>query len=72
MRNEHFVNDILCSYYRSIWNKCKKLRKTHMIHQYYTISSTVRVKIEENYSPKSVTHKVDLERLFTDVDFESL
>lgn len=43
-----------------------------MIHQYYTISSTVRVKIEENYSPKSVTHKVDLERLFTDLDFESL
>ena len=43
-----------------------------MIHQYYTISSTVRVKVEENFPPKSITHKVDLERLFTDVDFESL
>ena len=43
-----------------------------MIHQYYTISSTVRVKVEENCSPRSITHKVDLERLFTDVNFESL
>ena len=52
----------------------KKLRGRHLIHQYYTISGTVHVKVEENGSPthKSITHMVDLERLFPWVEIESL
>ena len=66
------VNEGLCPYYRSIWNNCEKLRGRHLIHQYYTISGTGCVKFEESSFPKSITHMVDLEQLFQEVDTESL
>ena len=67
-----FINESLCPYYRGIWNKCKKLRWRHLIHQYYTVSGTVRVKIEENGFAKSITQMVDWGRLFPEVAIESL
>ena len=43
LNTNFFINESLCPYSRSIWNKCKKLRESHLIHQYYTISGTVLV-----------------------------
>ena len=31
------INESLCSYYRWICNKCKKLRDKQKVHQYYTM-----------------------------------
>ena len=42
-----FVNESLYPYCRGIWNKCKKLSTTQKIHQFYTISSLISVKLEE-------------------------
>ena len=59
-------------YYRGIWNKCKKLRAYQKLHQFYTINGTVRVKLEENSPPKSITHMLDLVNLFPDIETDSV
>ena len=67
-----FVNERLCPYYRGIWNKCKKLRAVQKIHQFYTISGLIRVKLEETDPYKVITRIVDLKELFPDTDIENL
>ena len=67
-----FINESLCPYYRGIWNKCKKLRGNQKLHQFYTINGVVRVKLEENGTPKSITHMLDLLNLFPDIEIYSL
>ena len=57
-------------YQRDIRNKCKELRVEHLIHQYFMISSTVRVKVQENSSPKAITHMIDLEQVLPEVEIE--
>ena len=69
---EIFVNESLCPYYRGIWNKCKKLRAIQKIHQFYTISGLIRVKLEETGPSKIITHIVGLKELFPDIDIENL
>ena len=34
------------------------------------ISSTVRVKVQENSSPKTITHMIDLEQVLPEVEIE--
>ena len=67
-----FINESLCPYYRGIWNKCKKLRAIQKIHQFYTISGLIRVKLEKTGPSKIITHVVDLKELFPDIDIENL
>ena len=43
----------------------KNLKGDILIDQYYTISG---VKVEDNDSPKSVTHMVDLEQLLPEIN----
>ena len=67
-----FIHEILCPYYRGIWNKCKKLRAIQKIHQFYTISVLIRVKLEETVPSIIMTHMVALKELFPDIDIEIL
>ena len=67
-----FINESLGAYYRGIWNKCKKLRAIQKIHQFYTISGLIRVKLEETGPSKVITHMVHLKELFPDLDIENL
>ena len=67
-----FINESLCPYYRGIWSICKKLRAIQKIHQFYTISGLIRVKLEETGPSKIITHMVDLKDLFPDIDIENL
>ena len=67
-----FNNESLCPYYRGIWNKCKKLRAIQKIHQFYTISGLIRVKLEETGPSRIITHMVDLKELFPDIDIGNL
>ena len=55
-----------------IWNKCKKLRANQKLHQFYTKNWIVRVKLEENSLPRSITHMLDLANLFPDIEVDSL
>ena len=67
-----YINESLCPYYRGIWNKCKKLRAIQKIHQFYTISGLIRVKLEETGPSRVITHMTHLKELFPDVDIENL
>ena len=67
-----FINECLCPYYKGIWSKCKKLRTIQKIHQFYTISGLIRVKLEETDPSKIITHMVDLKDLFPDINTENL
>ena len=67
-----FVDESLCPYYRGIWNKCKKLRDKQKVHQYYTINSLIRSRIEKSGQVKIITHMIDLQNLFPDIDIDSL
>ena len=67
-----YINESLCPYYRGIWNKCKKLRAIQKIHQFYTISGLIRVKLEETGPSRVITHMIDLKELFPDVNIENL
>ena len=67
-----FVNENLCPYYWGIWNKCKKLRDKQKVHQYYTINGLIRLRIEESSQAKIITHAVDLQNLFPDIEIDSL
>ena len=67
-----FINESLCPYYRAIWSKFKKLRVIQKIHQFYTISGLIHVKLEKTGPSKIITHMVDLKELFTDIDIENL
>ena len=66
-----FINESLCPYYRGIWNKCKKLRVKQKVHQYYTINCLTRLQIEEFGQAKIITHIVDLQNLFPDININS-
>ena len=66
------INESLCPYYRGIWNKCKKFRANQKLHQFYIINGIVRVKLEGNSPPKSITHMLDLVNLFPDIEIDSL
>ena len=67
-----FVNESLSPYYRGIWNKCKKLRDKQKVHQYYTVNGLICLRIEEFGQAKIITHMVDLQNLFPDIEIDSL
>ena len=71
-RTKIFVDESLCPYYRGIWNKCKKLRDKQKVHQYYTINSLIRSRIEKSGQVKIITHMIDLQNLFPDIEIDSL
>ena len=62
-----FINESLCTYYRAILNKCKKLRAIQKIHQFYTINGFIRVKSEESGRSKVISHMANLKELFVDL-----
>ena len=67
-----YINESLCPHYRGIWNRGKKLRAIQKIHQFYTISGLIRVKLEETGPSRIITYMVDLKELFSDVDIKNL
>ena len=42
-----YINDSLCPYYRRLWNGAKKLWNKRKIFFYFTVSDTVRIRLQE-------------------------
>ena len=64
IKNPVFINDSLCSYYKMLWSKCKKLSSTRSIHAFWVSNGYIRLKVGENDRVNSITHLSDLEELF--------
>ena len=61
-----FINDSLCSYYKHLWSKCKRLWTKKYIHTFWVSNGSVKIKIRENSKPKTISHTTDLEKVFPD------
>ena len=66
------VNESLCSYYKMLWNKCKKLRGKKLIYTYFTSNGNIRYRIRENGNVNTVTHITDFKKNFPDIDTNDL
>ena len=63
-----FMNTSLCTYYRMIWSKCKKLHEAGNITSFYTSCDTIKIKITENSSHIAITHTQNFTKDFPEVD----
>ena len=59
-----YINDSLCSYYKSLWSKCKSLRDGKFIHSFWVTNGSIRIKVTESSQSRAVSHICDLEELF--------
>ena len=64
-----FVNESLCSYYRWLWSRPKKLKMSNKIYGFYTVNGTIKVKHHEGDLPVPITHIEDLKKLVPGYDF---
>ena len=51
-----FVNQSLCTYYRILWSKTKRLQSMGKINSFFISGGTVKIKIDENSKPSAITH----------------
>ena len=59
-----YINDSLCPYYRGLWNEAKKLWNKKKTFSYFTVSGTVRIRLQEKGPYNIITHIDDLKELF--------
>ena len=59
-----YVNDSLCTYYKKLCAKCKKLRDNQVIHAFCISNGSIKLKVSETGNVHTMTHDVDLEVLF--------
>ena len=64
--NPIFVNQSLCTYYRVLCSKAKRLHSLKRISSFYVSGGTV--KISENSLPLPITHVNDFKEHFPDVN----
>ena len=66
--NSIFINPSLCPYYRMLWSKSKRLLDLGKINNFYVSSGKIKIRIQENSKPLSITHVEDFKKYFPDVD----
>ena len=56
--NPIFINDSVCSYYKRLWSKCKRLWINEYIRPFWISNSSVKrkKKIRENSKPDIISH----------------
>ena len=63
-----FINESLCSYYKMLWNKSKKLWEMKLIYTYFMSNGNIRYRIRENGDVDTVTHITNFKKNFPDID----
>ena len=58
-----YINRSLCTYYKKLCAKGKKLHDNKVIHQFWISNGSIKLKVPENGNFHTVTHDVDLELL---------
>ena len=59
-----YINDTLCTYYKILWGKCRKLLLNKYIHSFRVKNGTIKLQIVENERVYAVIHQNNLEELF--------
>ena len=61
-----YINDSLCSYYKRLWRKYRKLWSNKFIHTFSVPNGSIKLKIADNDRVYTITYNNDLEELFPD------
>ena len=61
-----FINDSPCSYYKMLWQKCKKLWSNKYIHAFWMSNGILRLKLTASGRVHVITHSQDLNELFSE------
>ena len=59
------INDSLCSYYKMLWIKCKKLWSNKYIHAFWVSNDILRLKLNTSGCIQLVTDSQNLDELVT-------
>ena len=59
-----FINRSLCSYYKMLWSKSKKLHSLSKLHSFFISGDTIKIRVNKNSLLLSVTHFDDLVNIF--------
>ena len=63
-----YIKQNVCPYYQILWSKAKRLKNIGSIDNFYISSGTIKIKVTENSSPKTITHLDDFKIHFPDID----
>ena len=66
--NKLFIGKSLCPYYKVLCSKSKKLHSLGKTHSFLSSGDRIKIKIDENSFPLSVTHVDDFRNYFSDVN----
>ena len=72
VHNKLFINRNLCSYYKVLLSKSKKLHSLGKINSFFILDDSVKIKVSENSLPVSITHVNDFGKYFPDIDLSPL
>ena len=61
-----YINDSLCTYYKMLWGKCRKLLLNKYFYSFWVTNGTIKLKTVENGRVYAITHRNDLVELFPD------
>ena len=67
-QNKPFINRSICSYYKVLWYKSKKLCRVGNTFSVYVSDDTIKIKVSESSSPFSIKHFDDFGGYFLDID----
>ena len=65
------ININLCPYYEMLWHKNKKLHGLSKMHRFFISGNTIKIRVNENSSPLSITHFDDFGKHFLDIDLSA-
>ena len=64
IENSVYINESLCREYKFLWNKCKSLKFDKDIHSFWVSFGTLKIRINSDSKPSSISHISDLKKLF--------
>ena len=64
VNNPVFINYNLCSYYKTLWRKCKQFWSNKYIHAFWVSNGILRIKLTVSGRVYVITHSQDLDELF--------
>ena len=63
-----YINQSLCPYYRMLWSKTKTLYQKGKIDSFYVSNGNIKIRIQENAPPITISHTHDFIKYFPGVD----
>ena len=63
-----YINQSLCPYYRMLWSKTKTLYKKGKIDSFYLSNGNIKIRLQENARPITISHTHDFIKYFPGVD----